>query len=79
MDIQERVKAARLVLEQKWDLYGDCNSCGFHACLYEHDVEDSDIRDALINNRGVLELTCKNTSLGNDRFDHRGVTIHLID
>lgn len=76
MDVApEAIAAARAELERRWDAEGACGSCGWHAALYEHDVEDADLADALRNN-GRLELGCRNHEYG-DPYGHRGVIIIL--
>lgn len=74
--INNRVAEARKILEQKWDLDGDCGSCGWHAALYEHDVSDADIEWALESNKGVLELSCVSKD-DEDCCTHRGVKIDI--
>ncbi len=74
MATQEQVAAARKRLEQKWENEGDCCSCGWHAALYEHRVEDWEIANALDANKGILELTCQSKD-ADDRYSHRGVTV----
>lgn len=54
MATQEQIGAARRRLEAKWDDEGSCGSCGWHALLYEHSVDDSDIAEALDNEGGLL-------------------------
>lgn len=68
--------AARAVLESKWDADGDCRSCGWHAALYEHEVDDSDILDALQNRNGILELSCVSKD-ADDPTSHRGIKIDI--
>ena len=69
------VSRAHLLLEQKWDAEGACTSCGWHAALYEHGVDDDDIADALLNG-GILTLAC--ISKDDETCDsHRGTSINL--
>ena len=70
------IDAACRRLENKWDAEGDCKSCGWHACLYEHMIKDSEISEALDNNNGVLELSCQNYEYG-DPVGHRGIEIDI--
>lgn len=71
----ETIKAARAELERKWDAEGECGSCGWHAALYEHDVEDWELVFA-IEHGGRLELGC--LSKDDDQASrHRGVVIIL--
>ena len=72
----EQIITARKVLESKWDAKGDCQSCGWHACLYEYDVSDEEIAYALDNDNGELELSCQNYEYG-DPVGHRGVKIKI--
>lgn len=78
MKTQEDVLRARKILEDKWDDEGECGSCGWHACLYEHGVEDWDIAQALDQGKGTLELTCVSKD-ADDRYSHRGVKIFIGD
>lgn len=78
MITQEQIDKARERLEQKWDAEGACNSCGWHAALYEHEVEDEDIQWALEDGQGWLELGCM--SEDDEHADlHRGVVIYIDD
>ena len=54
---------------------GDCASCGWHALLGEHAVEDGDIADAL-DGDGILRLGCLSKN-DEDRGSHRGVKIYI--
>lgn len=40
MATPEQITEARKTLEAKWNQEGDCASCGWHALLSEHAVED---------------------------------------
>jgi len=73
MDGQD-IAESRLILEKKWDAEGDCASCGWHACLYEHEVTDDDIKDALIGD-GFIRLGCLNKD--DDGSLHRGIKIYI--
>lgn len=75
-DHASSIETAKSILESKWDREGGCNSCGYHACLYEHRVDDMDIRDALAYN-GILHLPCYSDDIDSDR--HRGVNIRITD
>lgn len=70
------IETAKSILEYKWDREGGCNSCGYHACLYEHRVDDMDIRDALMYN-GILHLPCYSDDENSDR--HRGINIRITE
>ena len=70
------IDEARAILEAKWSAEGDCKSCGWHACLYEHWVTDAQIENALINNNGILELGCRSKD-DDDRSVHRGIRIDI--
>jgi hypothetical protein len=74
----EKIAAARAKLEAKWDDEGDCGSCGWHACLYEHHVSDEDIQSALEDDAGWLHLSCisKDWDEG-DRCSHRGIKVYI--
>lgn len=73
----EQIARARAELERRWDAEGDCGSCGWHAALYEHDVDDEDLAEA-IQDGGRLELGCRNHEF-EDPVGHRGVVIVLTD
>lgn len=73
---QLRIDAARKRLEELWDSHGTCDSCGWHAALYEHNVSDADILEALTTDKGILHLSCKNKD-DEDRYSHRGVKIFI--
>lgn len=68
------IAKARAELERRWDEEGACQSCGWHAALYEHRVTDEDLADA-IRNGGLLMLSC--LSEDDDPEMHRGVRIKL--
>lgn len=72
----EEIAAARQRLETKWDAEGDCGSCGWHACLYEHHVSDEDIAHALEFDDGVLHLSCISKD-DEDSCAHRGIKIYI--
>jgi hypothetical protein len=69
------VSEIRKRLEALWDDQGSCGSCGWHGLLYEHDIEDGDLIDAMQNHDGILKLGCVNGDY--DSSDHRGVKIYL--
>jgi hypothetical protein len=71
----EVIANARAELERRWDAEGECGSCGWHAALYEHHVDDDDLADAL-RHGGRLKLGCRNHEYG-DPVGHRGVVIVL--
>lgn len=75
MVTKSQIDAARADLVSRWDSEGYCGSCGWHAALYEHHVDDDDIAEAM-ENGGRLELGCQNYEYG-DPVDHRGVIIVL--
>lgn len=75
MATPDQIAAARALLQQRWDSEGECGSCGWHAALYEHDVDDSMLADALDNEAGLLRLTC--LSEDEDAFSHRGIRIRV--
>lgn len=70
-----QIKESRRVLEQKWDAEGGCPSCGWHALLSEHDVEDDDISQAL-DGDGRLYLYCQSKD-DEDSFSHRKIVINI--
>lgn len=72
------VKHYREVLEKLWDSQGDCGSCGWHGCIYEHDIEDWEFEHAIEKNDGVLELSCVSKD-DEDSGSHRGVKIYLLE
>lgn len=72
----EQISKAREILKKNWENEGDCMSCGWHACLYEHDVEDYQISDALADD-GILRLTCVSSD-ADDPGTHRGVKVCII-
>lgn len=76
MATQQEVNAARKRLEAQWDTDGDCCSCGWHAALYEHQVEDWEIANSLDTNNGIIELPCQSKD-AEDRYSHRGVKISI--
>jgi hypothetical protein len=67
------VKLARQRIEENWDDIGACRSCGFHALLREHNLDDYEIENAL-NTDGMIELLCQNEDGGSD---HRGIRFNL--
>lgn len=69
----EQITAAKELLEQRWDAQGECRSCGWHACLYEHYVCDEQIAGAIDHDDGMLYLGC----LNEPDEGHRGVTVNL--
>lgn len=71
------VKQAKLILESKWDSEGACDSCGYHACLYEYHLNDLDIWEALYYEDGLLHLPCYSDDEDSD--SHRGVNIKIIE
>lgn len=71
----EQVAKAFVELERRWDGEGQCESCGWHAALYEHRVTYDDVAEAL-RHGGRLHLGCRNHEHG-DPHDHRGVVITL--
>lgn len=73
MATPEQIQESRKLLEAQWDSEGECGSCGWHALLYEHDVEDCDIAEAL-DGDGILRLGCRSKD-DEDRWSHRGVKI----
>lgn len=74
--MSDQISNARERLEEKWDSYGECRSCGWHASLHEHgDIPDERIEDAL-QNGGVLRLTCISKDADEPEY-HRGVYVFL--
>ena len=76
MATKEQIDAARQRLEDRFAEQGACRSCGWHALLWEHSVDDSAIADALDNCGGVLRLYCQNHDDG-DPVGHRGARIRI--
>jgi hypothetical protein len=68
-----QIAEARKLLELKWNQEGACASCGWHALLGEHDVEDLDIVEA-IDGDGVLKLKCLSKN-DEDQWNHRSIKI----
>lgn len=75
MATPEQIAAARVLLEQRWDAEGACDSCGWHAGLYEHRVDDTMLSNALDNEGGLLRLSCQ--SEDEDAYSHRGARIRV--
>lgn len=75
MTTATQITEARKLLESKWDQEGECASCGWHALLGEHDVEDYDIAEAL-DGDGFLRLGCLSKN-DEDCGSHRGVKIYI--
>jgi len=73
MATQQQIQEARKRLETKFATDGACRSCGWRALLYEHDVTDEDIANALDNESGVLRLYCQS----DDSAGHRGARIRI--
>lgn len=71
---QEQIEAAWQALRERWEDQGACGSCGWHAALYEHGVDDAEISEAL-DTGGVLELPC--LSDNEDPSLHRGVRVDI--
>lgn len=66
-----KVEAAEVV-RRKWDAQGHCDSCGWHAAIYEVEpitIDDSELKD------GVVWFPCRSKDV--DGSDHRGVRIRL--
>jgi hypothetical protein len=61
------------LIEDNWNNIGMCSSCGYHASLHEHGIQDYEIENALKDD-GVLELLCQNEDGGSD---HRMIKIYL--
>lgn len=76
MATDEQVQQARERLEERWISDGACGTCGWHALLYEHYVDEADIRDALDNDAGTLRLSCVSKD-DDESWSHRGVRIFI--
>jgi hypothetical protein len=63
---------AREILNEKWPFEGECKSCGWHGELYEYNVSDEALSNAL-KNGGILRLPCLNTECNHSR----GVSIRI--
>jgi hypothetical protein len=60
------------IVKKEWENQGSCASCGWHALLYEYDLEfDIDINEK----KKRIELPC-HTDDDENRIDHRGVRIY---
>ena len=68
------LEEAKAKLAAKWDGEGQCSSCGWHATIGEHEIDDEDILSAINTNRGVLKLSCVNK---NGYEGCRGIKIDL--
>lgn len=77
IESEMKIEQAKKRLKELWDSQGDCRSCGWHGALYEHDVTDYDIQDALENNKGILELECVSKNDEEGRSSHRGISIYI--
>jgi len=78
MATTEQINHAREILQQKLNQEGQCPSCGWHALLSEHNVNDFEIIYALDHNNGILELFCENKD---DEYSshHRLLKINVKD
>lgn len=74
MATKEQIKIARELLEKKWGSEGECRSCGWRAGLYEHEVSNEDLEEA-IDNDWILKLCC--LSDDDDAEAHRGAMVYL--
>ena len=72
----EEISNGWQVLRKKWDSEGQCLSCGWHALLSEHEVEDVDIKEA-VESDGILYLECLSKDDEEHRHSHRGIKINL--
>lgn len=76
MATTQEIAAARKRLEENWNDGGSCDSCGWHACLYEHEVSNKDIEYALDKCAGVIRLSCLSQD-SDDSGSHRGIRIFI--
>lgn len=72
----EEISNGWQVLRKKWGQEGACRSCGWHAFLSEHEVEDIDIKEA-VESDGILYLECLSKDDEEHRHSHRGIKINL--
>lgn len=63
------------ILEKYWDEYGMCNSCSWHAALYEHEPEWGDWD----KEKGCFFFYCKNKDYPDEAIDHRGVEVYISE
>lgn len=79
MATKQQIEAAKDILSKSWENSGACASCGWHALLTEHEIDDEIIEEALDDYNGILKLTCQSKDCeGDERHYHRGVEINLI-
>lgn len=67
MNIDEAITLVR----SKWDEQGACQSCGWHAALYEYGPLEESID--IMENR--VEMSCLNENW--EGYSHRGVRIYF--
>lgn len=67
---------AAKVVRDLWDSNGACQSCGWHAALYEYERAYGSLEDALDidESKRRIELSC--LSEDDDPSSHRGVRIY---
>lgn len=76
MTTPDEISAAFDRLESRWDEQGGCRTCGFHAQLAEHDVDETDILWAMNHCDGQLRLSCQ--AIGdNEAWPHPGPVVYI--
>jgi hypothetical protein len=68
-------KALYSLLEKYWDQQGSCNSCSWHASLWEHEPEWEDWDKDM----GCFHFFCRNSDYPDEAIDHRGVYIYISE
>ena len=71
---KEQIQQGWARLRAKWNAEGYCGSCSWHGLIYEHEVNDNDIAEAL-DGDGWIRLGC----VGDYAYEggHRGVKIFI--
>lgn len=66
----------RRLLEQQWNMYGDCRTCGWLCAYYEvsHIVESKFLQKDFEEDGSIHVTCCANN--GEDNSDHRGSNIY---
>jgi len=67
----------RTIIKTEWADIGRYDSCGYNDYFSSYDIEDEDIKDAIINENGILHLPCHCHVEDSDK--HRGININILD
>ena len=62
---------AKKIIEERWSDSGMCQSCGWHGCLYEHNLSDMEI----IEEKKLIILKCISKD-ADKPWKHKGVYIY---